>query len=336
MGDWSRPVGSVFLDWLAAPSGLKWIDVGCGNGAFTELLVERCAPTLVHGIDPSEAQIDFARKRPAARRAKFDRGDAMALPFPVDAFDVAIMALVIFFVPDPAKGVAEMTRVVRPGGMVAAYAWDMLGGGFPLEPIRIEMRAMGLTVLSPPSSEASKIEVLRDLWTRAGLDAVETRDVTVQRTFPDFEDFWTISLSAPAVRYRRDGSQRYRIAESACACALARGCNGAHHLLRTRKRSEGPCAELAECPLWVVGSIGRCNTSIKSRWARVSKPKVSRDRSLSCRATRLNCECAPPAVPQLLLGHRVETSNISSTHRPSTPSLASEIKCCVDRLRPPS
>jgi ubiquinone/menaquinone biosynthesis C-methylase UbiE len=200
MGDWSRPVGSVFLDWLAAPSGLKWIDVGCGNGAFTELLVERCAPTLVHGIDPSEAQIDFARKRPAARRAKFDRGDAMALPFPVDAFDVAIMALVIFFVPDPAKGVAEMTRVVRPGGMVAAYAWDMLGGGFPLEPIRIEMRAMGLTVLSPPSSEASKIEVLSDLWTRAGLDAVETRDVTVQRTFPDFEDFWTISLSAPSMR----------------------------------------------------------------------------------------------------------------------------------------
>jgi len=82
---------------------------------------------------------------------------------------------------------------------------------------------------------------------------------------------------------------------------------------------------------FVVGSIGRCNTSIKSRSARVSKPKVSRDRSLSCRATRLNCECAPPAVPQLLLGHRVEPSNISSTHRPSTPSLASEIKCCVTR-----
>src|SRR6266568_4002324 len=84
-----------------------------------------------------------------------------------------------------------------------------------------------------------------------------------------------------------------------------------------------------------VGSISRCNTSIKSRSAWVSKPKVSRDRSLSCRATRLNCECAPPAVPQLLLGHRVEPSNISSTHRPSTPSPASDIKCCVDRLRPP-
>ena len=45
-----------------------------------------------------------------------------------------------------------------------------------------------------------------------------------------------------------------------------------------------------ECPLWVVGSIGRCNTSIKSRPARVSKPKVSRNRSLSCRATRLSAD----------------------------------------------
>jgi ubiquinone/menaquinone biosynthesis C-methylase UbiE len=200
MGDWSQRVGSVFLHWLAAPTGLKWIDVGCGNGAFTELLVERCAPTEVIGIDPSEAQLDFARKRPAARLAKFDRGDAMALPFPADAFDAAVMALVIFFVPDPAKGVAEMVRVVRPGGMVAAYAWDMFGGGFTLEPLRIEMRAMGVTPMNPPSVEASRIEAMRDLWRGAGLDAIETREITVQRTFADFEDFWTISLLGSSIR----------------------------------------------------------------------------------------------------------------------------------------
>ena len=109
--------------------------MGCGNGAFTELLVERCAPLEVQGIDPSEGQLAFARKRPAARIAKFSRGDAMALPFPPDTFDAATMALVISFVPDPIKGVAEMVRVVRPGGTVAAYVWDMLGGGYPGEPI---------------------------------------------------------------------------------------------------------------------------------------------------------------------------------------------------------
>ena len=201
MGDWSRRVGTGFIDWLALPSSLKWIDVGCGNGAFTELIVERCAPNEVRGIDPSEAQLDFARKRPAARLAKFDHGDAMALPFPANSFDAAIMALVIFFVPDPAKGVAEMTRVVRPGGMVAAYAWDILGGGFTLEPLRIEMRAMGLEPVDPPSIEACRIEPMRDLWTGAGLEAVETREITVQRTFSNFEEFWQITISgAPSLR----------------------------------------------------------------------------------------------------------------------------------------
>jgi ubiquinone/menaquinone biosynthesis C-methylase UbiE len=200
MGNWSRRAGEVFLDWLAPRPGLRWIDIGCGNGAFTELLVERCAPTEVQGIDPSEAQLAFARARPASRVAEFRQGDAMALPFSLDRFDAAVMALVIFFVPDPAKGVAEMVRVVRPGGTVATYAWDILGGGFPLEPIRVEMRAMGLKPVQPPSVDASSMEALRNLWTGAGLDAVETREIAVQRTFADFDDFWTTSLMAPSMR----------------------------------------------------------------------------------------------------------------------------------------
>lgn len=201
MGDWSRRVGTIFIDWLTLPSGLKWIDVGCGNGAFTELIVERCAPNEVRGIDPSEAQLDFARKRSDARLAKFDHGDAMALPFAANTFDVAIMALVIFFVPDPAKGVAEMKRVTRPGGMVAAYAWDILGGGFTLEPLRIELRAMGFKPVDPPSVEASRLEAMRDLWTGSGLEAVETREITVQRTFSNFDEFWDITVSgAPSMR----------------------------------------------------------------------------------------------------------------------------------------
>jgi ubiquinone/menaquinone biosynthesis C-methylase UbiE len=197
MGVWSRLAGEVFIDWLMPRSGLRWIDIGCGTGAFTELLVERCAPAVVQGIDPSEAQLVFARTRPASRVAQFRQGNAMALPFPDDRFDAATMALVIFFVPDPAKGVAEMARVVGPGGIVATYAWDMLGGGFPAEAIRAEMRAMGVTPLNPPSAGASRIDALRELWTGAGLDAVETREITVQRNFTDFDEFWTINLMSP-------------------------------------------------------------------------------------------------------------------------------------------
>ena len=105
------------------------------------------------------------------------------------------MALVIFFVPEPVKGVAEMVRVTKPGGTISAYAWDMFGGGFPLEALRAEVRALGGVPPSPPSSEASRIEVMQKLWTDAGIQAVETRAITVQRTFESFEDYWSVSSS---------------------------------------------------------------------------------------------------------------------------------------------
>jgi len=202
MGAWSRLAGQTFLDWLAPQPGLRWLDVGCGNGAFTEMIVARCAPASVDGIDPSEQQLAHAAARPALSAAvtHFHRGDAMALPFPNDTFDAAIMPLVIFFVPQPAKGVAEMARVVRPGGIVAAYAWDMLGGGYPMELILAEVRALGQKTLGPPSPEASRMESLRDLWTTAGLEVVETRKITVQRTFANFDDFWTTSTLSGSVR----------------------------------------------------------------------------------------------------------------------------------------
>lgn len=199
MGVWSRFAGEIFLGWLAPPSGLRWIDVGCGTGAFTQLLVERCAPVEVQGIDPSEGQLAFARTRPAARLAEFRVGDAMALPFSAGTFDAAVMALVLVFVPEPAKGIAEMARVVRPGGLIATYMWDMLGGGFPLDPVLVEMRAMGLAPPRPPRMEASGMDAMRELWTGAGLGDVETREIVVQRTYASFDDFWEINGRSPSM-----------------------------------------------------------------------------------------------------------------------------------------
>jgi SAM-dependent methyltransferase len=200
MGVWSRLAGEVFLDWLAPGTGLRWIDVGCGSGAFTELLVQRCAPLEAQGIDPSEAQLAFARTRPGASGALFQRGNAMALQFDANRFDAAVMALVIFFVPDPAKGVTEMVRVVRPGGLIATYAWDMLSGGFPFEPIQRELRAIGGTPQIPPTADPARWEVLRELWTDAGLESIEMREIAVQRSFADFDDFWNSSTITGSIR----------------------------------------------------------------------------------------------------------------------------------------
>lgn len=190
MGVWSRVAGEDFLAWLAPASGLRWVDVGCGNGAFTELLMQRHAPAEVQGIDPSEGQLAFARTRPGAAGAVFGPGDAQALPFAEDRFDAATMALVLFFVPDPAKGIAEMRRVVRPGGAVAAYVWDMAGGGFPFHPMQQVLRAMGHVPALPPSAGISRMDALREAWTQGGLRDVETRRIEVRRRYPSFDELW--------------------------------------------------------------------------------------------------------------------------------------------------
>jgi ubiquinone/menaquinone biosynthesis C-methylase UbiE len=190
MGRWSRLAGVAFLEWLAAPKDLSWLDVGCGNGAFTEELIARALPKSVMAIDPAEGQLAYARQREGTRMAEFRRGDAQALPFQQDSFDAAVMALVISFVPAPQKAVDEMARVVRPGGLVSAYVWDILGGGVPLRPLYAAFASLGFGEPVRPSVAASKLETMRELWENAGLRQVATHAITVPVRFDDFDDFW--------------------------------------------------------------------------------------------------------------------------------------------------
>jgi ubiquinone/menaquinone biosynthesis C-methylase UbiE len=217
MGVWSRLAGASFLDWLKPDPGRRWLDVGCGNGAFTSLVFERCAPSGVEGIDPSGDQIAYARARFAAQAAGFHVADAQSLPFPEDSFDVAVMPLVIFFLKDPAQGVAEMKRTVRPGGLVTAYAWDMPGQGFPYAVLIRELKKMDVKVPQTPHPEISEIGALRDLWQAGGLENVEAREILVARTFADFEDYWDTVQGAPSAGAILGGfsaAQRERLREA--------------------------------------------------------------------------------------------------------------------------
>jgi SAM-dependent methyltransferase len=123
----------------------------------------------------------------------------MALPFDAAAFDAAVMALVVVFVPEPAKGMDEMVRVVRPGGLIATYVWDMVDGGFPLDPILEEMRAMNIAFPRPLQVDKSRMAALVELWKRAQLTGVDTREITVERAFPEFEKFWNMNLKGSTV-----------------------------------------------------------------------------------------------------------------------------------------
>ncbi|MGL4279072.1 MAG: hypothetical protein ACRCS0_01790, partial [Albidovulum sp.] len=124
------------------------------------------------------------------------------------------MALVIAFIPDPARAVAELARVTRPGGMVAAYMWEMRGGA-PLAPLHRALLALGHPAPLPPSTEASSLDALEALWRGAGLVevAVETFPLTV--TFEDFEDFWQSNVRPvgplAAVLGNLSGAERDRL-----------------------------------------------------------------------------------------------------------------------------
>jgi SAM-dependent methyltransferase len=190
MGRWSMLAGAKFLDWLDPPKGLRWIDVGCGNGAFTEILIAKTAPGAVTGVDPSDGQLAYARTRPGAKFAQFRVADAQSLPFADNSFDAGSMALVITFIPDPVKAAKEMARVVKPGGWVATYMWDFPGGGFPIRPIAEAAKSLGLGEPVRPNVNASRRDDMRAIWQQAGITSLDMEVIRIQVAFSSFDDFW--------------------------------------------------------------------------------------------------------------------------------------------------
>lgn len=190
MGRWSRAVGSIFLEWLAPPKNARWLDVGCGTGAFSELVLGSCSPGSLTGIDPFPQQIEYARSLPVARGAEFKVGDALNLPFPDGSFDVVASALVINFVSDRPRGIAEMRRAARPGGHVAGYVWDFAGGRATAAPLAQGLRAIGVEPPMTPGAKDTTLEALQSLFAGAGLQSVETRPIEITPTYTNFDDFW--------------------------------------------------------------------------------------------------------------------------------------------------
>src|SRR3546814_6441872 len=127
VGRWSRSVAREFLNWLALQPDLAWLDIGCGTGALSRAILDGGSPRAVVGVDSSAGYLAHARRRNRDPRATFRIGDAQALPFPDRSFDAAVSGLVLNFVPDGARALAEMRRVLRPGGTAALYVWDYAG-----------------------------------------------------------------------------------------------------------------------------------------------------------------------------------------------------------------
>lgn len=196
MGRWSRALGMAFLEWLAPPQGACWLDVGCGTGAFTQLLLDNCAPAAVAGIDSAASQIDYARQALPTGSVDFRVADAQAIPFPDNTFDMVASALAFNFVPDRASALSEMRRVCRPCGYVAGYVWDFAGGRSSAWPLRHGLRQIDAPVPTIPGTDDTGTEALHALFTDAGLEAAAERSIEVTLTFASFEDYWRSQTAA--------------------------------------------------------------------------------------------------------------------------------------------
>jgi SAM-dependent methyltransferase len=194
VGRWSQQVAAEFISWLGVRANALWVDVGCGTGALARRVLEDTQPAGVLGIDPSSSFVAFAAVQTFAERAAFLVGDGAALPVRDAKADTAVSGLVLNFVPDPARMVEEMARIVRPGGIVALYVWDYAG---EMQMMRIFWDTVAsLDPVSRRYDEGMRFSIcnpdsLRGLFEVAGLSGTEVRAVDVPTSFASFDDYWT-------------------------------------------------------------------------------------------------------------------------------------------------
>ena len=206
MGRWSRLVAREFIPWLRIPADARWVDVGCGTGVLTQTVLDLAAPHTICTVDPAEGFLNYAREQIRDARVQFERGDACQLPLETAAYDVVVSGLMLNFVPEPHAGLAEMCRVTRFGGTVAAYVWDYAermeflryfwDAAVSCDPVAYEREEGRLFPLCHPAR-------LGALFEESALQEVEMCHLDVVTHFRNFEDYWSPFLGGqgPAPSY---------------------------------------------------------------------------------------------------------------------------------------
>lgn len=189
MGRWSALVAERFLDRIDAPGGGRWLDLGCGTGVLSRAVLARGVPG-VYGVDPSPA---FVAHAASTSRAQFAVGDAQRLPFGDGSFGRVVSALVLNFIPDLAAALAEVHRVLAPGGVAAAYVWDYSGEMQFLR--RFWDAAFRVDESSAKLDEGKKFTIARPerlerAFAGAGFSEVTTWAIDIPTRFRDFDDYW--------------------------------------------------------------------------------------------------------------------------------------------------
>ena len=194
MGRWSRKLAVPFIDFAGLADGEKVLDVGCGTGSLTFTLAKAKNLNEIAAVDFSPVFVAAAQARNTDSRVKISQADACALPFDDNSFDRALALLVLHFVPEAPRAIAEMARVTRPGGVVAATVWDHYGGmsGMrmlvdTLAPLSEAGRQLRARYCFQPMMQPGEMKAA---FTAQGLSGVEETQLLQRMDYADFADLW--------------------------------------------------------------------------------------------------------------------------------------------------
>lgn len=196
MGRWSARLASRFAHFAQITDGGRVLDVGCGTGALVRTVAGMTQHTTIVGIDTAQPFLEYARAQLVAPRITFDHGNALALPYPAEAFDQTLSLLVLMFIPQPEQAAREMRRVTRPGGTVAACIWDREGqemtSVFWEEAVRLAPDAVARADRPLRLDQAGQLAAL---WHATGLQHVEETALEMDMMFTSFDDYWQPHLT---------------------------------------------------------------------------------------------------------------------------------------------
>jgi len=206
VGRWSSLAADKFLNWMNLKDGLVWLDVGCGTGALTKVILNSQNPKKVICIDPSQYHTDFSREVISNDRAEFYVCGAEKIPIDDESVDAIVSGLVLNFIPGIELALAEFKRVAKKSAAIGAYVWDYSG---KMEMMRYFWDAAGsLFEDAYEKDEAIRFKIcnsssLGDLFISAGFSNVGTTFIDVPTVFKNFEDYWNPFLSGigPAPGY---------------------------------------------------------------------------------------------------------------------------------------
>ena len=192
MGRWSRLVAESFVAWLSPATRLNWLDIGCGSGALSEVIINNCKPAALTAIDQSKNFVKTTQKR-LGSRAHCRVGNAPSLPLKESSVNIAVAGLVLNFIPEPEKALSEMRRVTCAGGMIAIYLWDYAGKMDFLRhfwDVAVEIKPESLNLHESNRFPDSNAVVLKKLFENAGFVNIETTSIEIATHFRDFDDYW--------------------------------------------------------------------------------------------------------------------------------------------------